>query len=328
MMDFKIKNMLLQARKPNNVKKVWGYKKQLPLLTLLHFSDAHGDDEGMKRLCDFMDEYGDNIEDCICTGDILEGSWTSDFEFWKQGGRANKILSCIGNHDILPEHVNWDWSKRISQEDCYKRMFAPFIEEWNCVYEENKTFYYKDYEANAIRLIVLNSMLIDEELEEQLAWFEKTLDSALEKEYHVVVAMHYPVYMKKIPCNFSSLDSSDCVGDKSMEIYQEKVDVFSKKGGDFVTWLAGHVHFDYVGYSEKYPDQLCITIDALRCYQGMAYDDFDRTEGMPSQDLYNLVTFDTHDKMIKIIRIGCDVDRYLRKRDTLCINYKTFEIIK
>ena len=89
----------------------------------------------------------------------------------------------------------------------------------------------------------------------------------------------------------------------------------------------------YLVQSTSYPVndhlmELLIAIDALRCYQGMAYDDFDRTEGMPSQDLYNLITIDTHDKMVKLIRIGCDVDRYLRKRDTLCINYKTFEIIK
>ena len=145
---------------------------------------------------------------------------------------------------------------------------------------------------------------------------------------HVVGAMHYPVYMKKINCNFSTLDRSDGFGEKGMEIYQERVADFAKNGGDFVVWLTGHVHLDYMGYSEAYPDQLCIAIDALRCYQSMAYNDADRTEGMPSQDLYNLVTIDTFDKLVKIVRVGCDVDRYLRKKDTLCINYKTFEIIK
>lgn len=327
-MDIRLKSLLLHARKPSNDKKVWGYKKQLPLLTLLHFSDVHGDDGGMARLCDFMDEYGDLVEDAICTGDVLEGSWTSDFEFWGQNGRAKKILSCIGNHDVLADHSNWDWSKVKSQEECYKKFYAPFIENWNCVYEENKTYYYKDYPSNAIRLIVLDNMLKETEQEEQLAWLERVLDDALEKNLHIIGAMHYPVYMKKIHCNFSTLDRDDGYGDKATEIYQEKVDTFIKKGGDFVVWLTGHVHIDYMGYNEKYPEQLCIAIDSQRCYQSMAYNDMDRTEGMPSEDLYNLVTIDTFDKVIKIIRVGCDVDRFMRKRDTMCINYETLEVIK
>ncbi len=323
-----IKSLLFHARKPSNDGKVWGYKKQLPLLTLLHFSDVHGDDGGMKRLCDFMDVHGDYIEDCICTGDILEGSWTSDFEFWGQGGRAKKVLSCIGNHDVLADHSNWDWNNRKSQEDCYQKFFAPYIAEWNCVYQENKTYYYKDYTANAIRLIVLDSLLENEERDEQAAWLENVLQGAVENDLHVVAAMHYPIRMKKIDCNFSTLDRGEVLGDTSMEVYQEKVDAFMKKGGDFIVWLTGHIHLDYMGYGEKFPEQLCIAIDSQRCYQSMAYNDADRTEGMPSEDLYNLITIDTFDKLIKIIRVGCDYDRYLRKKDTLCINYKTYEIIK
>ncbi len=327
-MDLRIKNLLLQARKPTNEGKVWGYKKQLPLLTLLHISDVHGDGAGVGRLCDFMEEYGEYVEDCICTGDIAEGGWISGFDFWKQNGRENKILVCVGNHDTLLDDENWDWSKVATQEETYEKMFAPYIKEWNCVYEENKTFYYKDYSENAIRLIVLNDMLEDEEKEEQLQWLERVLNDALEKGLNVIAATHYPIRMKKIPCNFSTLDRGEVLGDTKLEVYQEKVKAFTEKGGEFIVWLTGHVHLDYMGYGEKYPDQLCITIESQRCYQAMAYNDADRTEGMPTQDLYNLVTVDTHDKLLKIIRVGCDVDRYLRKKDTLCINYKTYEIIK
>ena len=327
-MDLNIKNLLLQSRKPANYGKVWGYKSQLPLLTLLHISDIHSDAGAMKRLCNFMEEYGENIEDCICTGDLLGGRWKDSFEFWAGDKRSLTFLSCVGNHDMLADETGWDWSIRASQEDCYNRFFAPFIENWNCIYQQGKTFYYKDYPENKIRLIVLNSVLIDEEKEDQLSWLENVLNNAIEEELHVIIAMHYPVYMKKIPCNFSTLDVGDGKGDVSMSVYQEKVASFTNKGGNFVTWLTGHIHMDYIGYSEQYPDQLCIAIDALCCYQSMAYNDADRTIGMPSEDLYNLVTVDTNDKLIKIIRIGSNLDRYLRKKDTLCINYKTFEIIQ
>ncbi len=327
-MDWNIQNLLLNARKPAGCGKLWGYKNQLPLLTLLHFSDVHGDGVAMKRLCDFIEEYGEYIEDSICTGDVLVANWHSDFNFWDQNGRAKNILSCIGNHDILGDKDGWNWQKRASQEECFQKLFAPYIENWGCVYEENKTYYYKDYPDNKIRLIVLDSGLVDAEKEEQLVWLENVLNDALEKELHICAGMHYPVYMKKIPCKFSTLDRKDGFGDKAMDVYQEKVDAFIKKGGDFVVWLTGHMHIDYIGYNENYPDQLCIAIDSLNAYQSNAYNDGWRQEDMPSHDLYNLVTIDTFDKMIKIIRIGNDLDRFMRKKDTLCINYKTFEIIE
>ena len=327
-MDLNIKNLLLQSRKPASGGKVWGYKNQLPLLTLLHISDIHSDAGSMKRLCNFMKEYGENIEDVICTGDILDARWTSDFDFWGADERAHTFLSCIGNHDMLADETGWDWSKVATQKACYDRYFAPYISKWGCVYQADKTFYYKDYAENKIRLVVLNSVLKDEEQKEQLDWLETVLDGAIKDELHVVIAMHYPVHMKKIPCNFSTLDRGDGLGDIAMNVYQEKVARFIDKGGDFVVWLTGHVHMDYIGYNEEYPNQLCIAIDALCCWQSMAYDDADRTVGMLSEDLYNLVTVDTYSKLVKIIRIGSNLDRYLRKRDTLCINYKTFEIIE
>lgn len=327
-MDLYIKNLLLQSKRPACYRKVWGYKEKLPLLTLLHISDIHGDGVAMSRLCDFMEEYGEHIEDCICSGDIVENRWKNDFEFWGRDKRAHSFLSCIGNHDVLTDETGYNWSLRATEEECYNRYFAPFISEWNCVYQENMTYYYKDYQENAVRLIVLDSTLENGEQNEQLEWLESVLDNAAEKDLHVVIAMHYPVYMKGIPCNFTSLDAGEYIGEKSMSVYQEKVKDFMDKGGDFAVWLTGHVHSDFVGYNEQYPEQLCIAIDALCCYQSAAYTDADRTMGTLSQDLYNLVTIDTYDKLIKIARIGSNLDRYLRKRDTLCINYKTFEVIK
>lgn len=327
-MDLHIKDLILQSKKTANNGVYYGYHSNKPLLTLLHFSDVHSDAYAMDRLCNFLEEYDDCVDDCICTGDVLESRWKSDYEFWGKNERAKNILSCVGNHDILTDDTGWDWSLKATQEDCYNRFFAPFISNWGCVYKESKTFYYKDYPENAIRLIVLNSVLENEEKEEQLNWLEGVLNDALSLDLHVVAAMHYPVFMKKIPCNFSTLEKADGLGNKSMSVFQEKVAEFIDKGGDFVTWLTGHEHIDYVGYNEQFPDQLCIAIDALNIGQSDAYNDADRRKGMPSEDLYNLVTIDTVEKLLKIVRVGCKVDRFLRKKDTLCINYKTFEVIK
>lgn len=326
-MDAHIKNLLLNSRRPTNNNKCWGYKSQLPLFTLLHFSDVHGDGIGMKRLCDFKEEYKEYIDDCLCTGDILEARWSSDFTFWDQNGRGGDVLSCIGNHDVLGDD-GWDWSVVVPQDESYGRMLKPYIASWNCVYQDGKTFYYKDYPEKMIRLIVLDSTLKDDEQKEQLDWLEKVLNDAREKELHVMIGAHYPIRMKLVPCNFSTLDKPETVGDSCMDIYQEKVAKFIADGGDFIVWLTGHLHIDCLGNSEKFPGQLCIAIDSLNCHQSDAYNDLDRTRGMPSEDLYNLVTVDTFCHLLKIVRVGANVDRFLRQRETLCINYKTLEIIK
>jgi hypothetical protein len=326
-MDLNIKNLLLQSRRPTNKEKMWGYKSQLPLLTLLHFSDIHGDGAAMERLCDFKEEYAEYIDDCLCTGDIAAANFFSDFDFWHQNGRSKDVLSCIGNHDVLGD-TGWDWTKRISQKECYERFYAPYIENWGCVYRENKTYYYKDYPENAVRLIVLDSILTDEDEAEQLQWLENVLNDAIENNLHVMIGMHYPVRMEKINCNFSTLDKGDLFGVETMDVYMEKVQAFMDNGGDFIVWLTGHGHIDYVGCGQKYPNQLCIAIDSACRHQSDAYNDFARIDGMPSQDLYNMVTVDTFCHLLKIVRIGADVDRFLRKRDTLCINYKTLEVIK
>ena len=323
-MDIQIKSLLCQAKKPGNNGELWGYKKQLPLLTLLHFSDVHGDAAAIRRVCDFIAEYDEFIDGSLCTGDVVETCWNADF-VWEQDVRTKGILSCIGNHDIL---ADWEHrERRISQEESYQRYFAPYIAHWGCAYQENKTFYYKDYAAHAIRLIVLNCVLQDAEQEEQLDWLTSVLQDALQQNLHVIMAMHYPVIMQKIPCNFSTLDPIITESDKAMEVYQEKVASFIEAGGNFVVWLTGHLHVDCVGYNERFPNQLCISIDALRSLHSNAYNDADRREEMPSQDLYNLVTVDTVSHLVKVIRVGSNLDRYLRKRDTLCIDYKTFAVI-
>ena len=58
-----------------------------------------------------------------------------------------------------------------------------------------------------------------------------------------------------------------------------------------------------------------------------SYSDIDHAAGTKLQDCFNLVTIDAELKYIKIVRVGCDKDRWMRTKDTLCINYGTNTII-
>ena len=98
-------------------------------------------------------------------------------------------------------------------------------------------------------------------------------------------------------------------------------------GGKFICHICGHTHWDLIVKSTTYPDQLCVVIDALSRSQGNQYSDTQRTDATKSQDLANLIAFDTSSGVIKIIRIGASIDHYLREKNCITINYNTGAII-
>lgn len=322
-------NLICQSQRPYNGCSSWGYLKETKPLTLLHFSDIHSDATEFCRVCDFIEKYGDLMDDAICTGDMLELRWSSDFLYWENEPRSSKIMMCIGNHDVLTDENGWNWANSATSEECYNRFLKKNISNWNCVYENNKTYYYKNYTDKRIRMIVLDCMLKNGEKNEQLLWFKKVLSSARINNLSVIAVNHYPIHItNKIDCNFSTLDKETIFASSDTDDYQEEVQKFIDEGGNFISWITGHSHNDFIGYNEKYKEQLCIVNNALCREQCKQYSDLERIDGTVSQDLFNVITFDLSSDLIKIIRVGANLDRYLRKRDTICINYKTYEVIK
>lgn len=317
---------LAQARRPANHES-YGYKSNTQPLTLLHFSDLHGDSLELYRIIEFYKKI--DADDIVCTGDMIELRWSSDFTFWNQVQDANKILLAIGNHDILTDETGWDWTKLATQADTYTRFLQPYIGNWGCTYTDGKTYYYKDYTAKKIRLIVLNCMLTPygDEYTEQLNWLESVLASALDSGLHVVIATHYmPNTHKKCVCSYSTLDADNSATTLAYA-YTTKVQQFIDNGGRFVCYLSGNTHIDLLTKGATYTKQINITVAAASVNQGNQYGDIMRVNGLKSQDLANLVTIDTASTVIKVIRVGADVDRYLRKKTMFSINYVTGEFL-
>ena len=317
---------LLQAKRPKNLSSN-AYLTEPQPLVLLHFSDIHGDATELQRMVDFQNEYASLIDDSICTGDVVALRWSSDFDYWGAVDGAENILLAIGNHDVLTDTSGWDWTQRATQSEQYNRYFAPSISGWNCTYTSGKTYYYKDYSEKGIRLIVLNCMLTGNDDTAQLAWLNTVLADAKTNNYSVVVANHYMVAnAEKIECNFSSLDKG--VGNDVLPLaYLSAIQDYIDGGGKFICHICGHTHWDLIVKSTTYPDQLCVVIDALSRSQGNQYSDTQRTDATKSQDLANLITFDTSSGVIKIIRIGASIDHYLREKNCITINYNTGAII-
>ena len=321
-----VKDALIQAKRRNN-DTMNGYLNAPQPLVLLHFSDIHGDSTELERIIEFYNYYHDSIDDVICTGDMVEHRFSEGMTWWDAVEGSENILTCIGNHDALADTSGYDWTNLATEANQYSQYFAPYISNWGCTYTAGKTYYYKDYTAKNVRLIVVNCMLTGNDDAAQKTWFESALSGAKTAGLSVVIADHYIMSgQERVECNFSSIERAP--GTNALDSdYVDAVQSFVSDGGEFVCYIAGHVHVDYFAKSATYTNQTCILIDAASVRQSNLYSDTQRTEGTKSQDLINLLVIDTASKAVKIIRAGADMDHYLRSKKQMTYKYLTGDII-
>lgn len=227
--------------------------------------------------------------------------------------------------------------------------------------EDKCGYFYVDFEEKGIRLIVLNDYEFFCEdvkvrnkyaiLEKQLSWFINVLMDAAKKDLGVIVADHEgpgEIEMGKNkfcqravsrPWGIPKIlnPNTDVICDiidafkhgKALEneyYYQisgQKVKVSCKfeKNGEFIAYLSGHQHADYVGYLKKYPDQLSLRMAISGCnlttYQnelGETCSDLPRIPGTVSEDCINFYVIDRKNKEITIVRAGACVNDQLEQR--------------
>lgn len=303
-------------------------------LTLLHFTDIHGDGANLQRIVEILDKY--EIDDAIHTGDIVANHYDDSVNFWENCDGAEKILNVVGNHDVRTSDGQGTFVEDVenitTESVVYDKFFAPYIENWNLTDSAaGKCYYYKDYTDHSatIRLIVLDIM---HKTNEQITWFEAALADATENGYHVIVAKHcFNGGEIPVECAFTGLtrtsersryyeskwtykDSIDC-----QPIVQKYIDM----GLNFVCYLAGHSHYDCIAVNPSYPKQVIVVAASANGNGTILHSDYYREVGARSQDLFNIVTIEPYNKRIKMFRIGADRDIYLRKIESCVINYGT-----
>ena len=91
--------------------------------------------------------------------------------------------------------------------------------------------------------------------------------------------------------------------------------------GEFIAYLSGHLHGDYTGYLEKYPDQLSLKMSTSGCdlphYQnkiGETASDLPRIPGTVSEDCINFYIIDRQKKQITLVRAGACINDSLEQR--------------
>lgn len=291
---------------------------------LLYFSDIHNNAVNLNRIVQFNSKHITYINDMFVNGDIAGGNWDAYSDSMADIFANNKLLCSIGNHDVyLSDGGN------ATTEQCYDRYFAN-ISNWGVTEPENniqnkKCYYYKDYPASKIRFVVLDCMHYDNTQNE---WFASVLSQSIENSFSVIAAQHIPVAMQLSedvePYNtpFNSIDwqADECTNKGQIDA----VNTFINNGGEFVTWLFGHTHVDFCGII-KNTKQNYITVGAATYYAN--WSDTTRSSDDYTIDLFNLISVDTMSKTISVKRIGADYDRHLRRRDTMCIDYKQCKLL-
>lgn len=90
--------------------------------------------------------------------------------------------------------------------------------------------------------------------------------------------------------------------------------------GKFIAYINGHNHGDYIGTSSKYENQIYLNVCAgNRAYGDVS--DLQRQNGEKSEDAFNVYVIDKDHKLIKVVRVGSDVNDIMQNRKTAVYSY-------
>lgn len=310
-------------------------------LVLLHFTDVHLYDKGMDAIKLFQEEYSCFIDDVIHTGDFYDmGIIDNSLSHWD-----NNWLNVIGNHDA----VTYDTSYHsVTPKVSYDTLFKPYIGNWGVTQPEDAEtngycYYYKDYSSNKVRLVVLDYNNADADAEKkhwnntQKTWFEGVLAETLDSKnsaygYHIVVAVHCPPFIVEQDLNnpfqdidfFNSRSDTRPMFEPCPSQIPNTIKSFIQNGGKFACWICGHTHVDFTGFNETYPGQLCVCIPNLRPTNEQCSA---RIVGTKTEYCFNMMAVDTITSTIKVLRLGCDLDRYMRRKRSFSFDYRNNKFI-
>lgn len=296
---------------------------RLQPVTFLHFTDIHGSRRAIQRVTELMEAFTGLYDDAVFTGDMVRLRYSTGIDFWRETPGSEKILTCVGNHDTLnaPDKV-WDWTDMVSMQTQAETYIEPFIGHWGSgiTYTPGTTYYAKRYEAQKVLLLVLCTVIADEDQPAQLAFLKAQLAAAKQDDYAVVIAQHdTPVENEVLPGAWSAYEEKPhppCGTGVRTEMLRAVQD-FIDGGGFFFCYLCGHSHLDFLCRSTEFPDQWFVVAGTSDCYRGNRRSDGFRRLNDKSEDLINFATFDRESHTVKLIRAGYDRDFLLRHRGVL-----------
>ena len=189
-------------------------------LTLLHFSDIHGDSIAAGTIQKFYNAHSSQIDDMVQTGDTVYYYWNSEnqgYQWFQNIGLPNALF-VIGNHDGAEDNnangwkegsADWDYKGKEWDFDTY---FADYISSRGITpptgYDDPNSPYYKalywhkDYASAKVRVIGLDCMHFNDGVRytsnDQETWLAAKLQETLTSGnaaygFSVVFLCHYPL---------------------------------------------------------------------------------------------------------------------------------------
>ena len=296
----------------------------------VHFSDIHGDVANTQRIVDFVTDsrVSGYINDTICTGDIVAGYVTDANPFDSVSGAEN-IICVPGNHDCAKG------SDYATLQEVYEKLYTGKIGNWGVTQPESGAssylgYFYKDYSTQKLRVIFLDSNHDSAYITAQASWLADILESARTASLSVICVSHYFFdisTLKYVDCGFTPgyrvLEGAFA---RINDAFVSAVETFITNGGDFVCWLGGHSHQDYVITNDA-GTQLEVGISCATKEAGRVTGDEIREVGTKSQDCINVLSIDTYCKRISILRLGVDRSRLMVSKKHLCLDYANRAVV-
>ena len=309
------------------------YKDTTVPLTFVHSSDMHACESAWTRMVEFINHFEDVISFGLHTGDYCGGSQKVYKDLYGSLPCNRTIYNCVGNHDCFNGEGPW----LLAEKHTAHSLLFSRSNEWDVNFMDCdcSMSYYKDFEQNNIRLIVLDDYY---DLDACRKWLKSLLDEALEKNLHVITAQHQTTgYVNntfntkfhflddynKIMRDYEAARTKYAFDQRSQECFEKVIAEFINKGGNYVCNLAGHDHVDQFGLT----DDGILNVVVQNGTTWDALGDTKRIKGTKSEDCFNVVSVDTTLNLIKIVRIGANVDHYLRTRNALTFDYKAKRVI-
>lgn len=290
------------------------------VLSFLWFSDIHKSQSQWDRAVQLANYYSSKMTFAIHSGDYV-GSDQSNYENLYQNGvtPAIPLLNVVGNHDIYTNFAN----RTVAAKSVTKGIVMPSTSDWGVTWGSGDypMNYYKDFASQNIRLVVLDDYY---DTEDQATWLASVLSDAKSEGYHVLTVAHETSRPITTWSNntFNTKDAELLTSEgnlnHSSSPYDAVIKDFKDGGGVHIAHLCGHEHVDFMGKSAN--GVLNIVIGSQH---GMFTDasDINRLANTKTADLLNVVGINTNIGVIKIARVGANVDHYMRGRNVLCYDY-------
>lgn len=294
-------------------------------LKMMFFTDVHGDTIRTQRMTDLINNWGvDYFDVAVCGGDIVRNIITDDVTWYYTATNdlSVPLLNVVGNHDAWA-NLN---ATLAPKTEVYAKFISPIVSKSAIIQPENAqangyNYYYKDF--GAVRVIVIDCMYWNSA---QLSWFINTLTDAKNNNKHVLCVSHaaFPLNsMQKVDCLWSKSGVNTDNVRTNLEA-AEAVKSYTDNGGIFVAWIVGHQHGDYVHVLNTY-NQFVINLASFAQRAGWLLKNTEQNEY--NYDCLTYVAIDTTNSIIKLMRIGADIDIFGTQYHGLVIDYANGDVI-